>query len=352
MWDSNKGQCRASCPTVMVANYPTKTLAQVLDQCSKDTFCAVSQDSCIMRCEYAHTNEGSCNNDVYCMWDTTRQTCRTSCGVIPGQDTCEQNPMCEWNITSVKCRMQCEYRAPTKTTCDADDKCDWSAADNKCTSTCSDAAHNTATTCVTNTLCRWLTPESTNNVITPAQCVKRCDAAYLTEGTCNAAPLCLWDASYATCRQTCSLLALRTDCETSGAVCRWNSGGKYCEKQCQVAATTAAPCNMVSGCYWKDTTSVCTRMCNGTFTQDECRNNGDCLWNTNQQRCELLCPRITDMAACAATMRCIVENTMDNMGMVNGSICIDDPGIRFPTEQGCNNNPMNDTIWNLSLIHI
>eukprot|EP00658_Telonema_sp_P-2_P079934 TRINITY_DN7865_c0_g1_i11.p1 TRINITY_DN7865_c0_g1~~TRINITY_DN7865_c0_g1_i11.p1 ORF type:complete len:515 (-),score=115.77 TRINITY_DN7865_c0_g1_i11:159-1703(-) len=109
MWDSTKGQCRASCPTVMVANYPSKTLAQVLDQCSKDTFCSVSQDICIIRCEFAHTNEASCDDDIYCMWDTTRQTCRTACPVIPGQDTCEQNPVCEWVQTTNKCRMQCEY---------------------------------------------------------------------------------------------------------------------------------------------------------------------------------------------------------------------------------------------------
>eukprot|EP00658_Telonema_sp_P-2_P081854 TRINITY_DN8500_c0_g1_i5.p1 TRINITY_DN8500_c0_g1~~TRINITY_DN8500_c0_g1_i5.p1 ORF type:complete len:373 (+),score=125.29 TRINITY_DN8500_c0_g1_i5:159-1277(+) len=48
MWDATKEQCRPKCTTVATANYPSKTPAQVLDQCSKDTMCKISANQCIV----------------------------------------------------------------------------------------------------------------------------------------------------------------------------------------------------------------------------------------------------------------------------------------------------------------
>ena len=327
MWDSKNAQCRKACSSYNVTLSPGYSFSQIRDACVKESQCEFVGGQCLLKCEYAHTNERSCIADVSCMWDPTHLVCAKSCEAISGQTTCTANQMCEWIPVTQSCRTTCEYRHKSATNCINDNSCAWVPATKQCTSACSNRAIPEA--CASTSLCEWK----------KGACSKKCTAAHLTAEDCNSDQACQWAADSGVCKTACTDIVLSAECAESGTMCMWDEGARVCRKKCETSAVNVTSCASFPYCFWDATKSACTLDCNRTFAQAPCMANHLCQWDPSQQLCSRKCSEYTTAAECTSNKRCLAET-------VNGQMtCVDVPDIRFPTEMSCASNPMNDTMW-------
>jgi len=254
MWDFSSSQCRRACPSYATSNFPGQGLDQVLDKCSREPMCEVDGSTCVVRCQYAYSNEGSCNNAPACLWDSVSLICRKQCPLEQGSTSCTQNTMCIWLLTTTPatCALRCSMAYTTAANCSLNSNCEWDAASLVCRESCQ--SNQDAGNCSAVSLCQWVTPLNTNGIVSTAKCVRRCSAAWVTADSCSNDPLCIWNPQSGLCVATCAMQSVSSECSAVAAVCDWNNGLQLCSKRCDVAASTAATCNSISGCNWNSDT--------------------------------------------------------------------------------------------------
>ncbi|MDP2061228.1 MAG: hypothetical protein Q8J97_15905, partial [Flavobacteriaceae bacterium] len=131
MYDVNDETCTKTCRRYDPSEYPTMSKDDVNALCLKNKMCDIENGPCTLSCQNRYTQQSSCEEDEWCMWDNIRNYCTKKCDTIKTTDACIVSPTCEWIFTSATngtCKLQCQYRfvgAENALACDNDGDCRW-----------------------------------------------------------------------------------------------------------------------------------------------------------------------------------------------------------------------------------
>ncbi|CUG90296.1 Hypothetical protein, putative [Bodo saltans] len=226
MWNAIDQICMSDCryfnPTDCAAN----------DMCRTYWNATVNATQCTRRCQYKYSTRQQCNMDASCIWDTTRNYCFETCGVITDINMCTSSPLC--HRVNGTCSFQCQYKynATQGAQCSADPSCTVSAQTGLCTGTCSArtiAGNSTVTQsmCAGDSLCRLNTTTADN-----VTCMSSCNS--YGQLVCNADPSCVWDSVINYCYETCALLPSQAQCDEQTNVCDYMEANSQCQLICSI----------------------------------------------------------------------------------------------------------------------
>jgi hypothetical protein len=163
-----------------------------------------------------------------------------------------------------------------------------------------------------------------------SSCQRKCQTEYSTKTPCDADAQCMWEATSASCKQTCAYYSDTGACTAQG-MCRWDAKSNVCRKQCAFDATKAA-CAADPSCDWLATrapAAQCAVQCVGRY-QDKTACNGDaeCMWDSTNARCTDSCARM-DIAQCSTAGMCRVDS----------GACVQTCSTQYGAASSCNADP-------------